>query len=114
MPSFATLQTQTGHLLSSVCAALTNTSRAERLLSWINNSYVVQDHAAAMAGDIVQDLVLSPEPDSSLSTHPAHQIVYNTVHILIANYKVPQYIANPQAGTILSPHMYQSSFGDWA
>ena len=108
--SYATLHTHTGYPLSGVCAALTNTSRAERLLTWIENSYIVQDHAASVAEEILQ--VLSPEPDGRPSAHPAFRIVYNAVHMLIWNDEIPQYIANPDI--LHSSHAYLSSFCDWA
>ena len=107
---FATLLTHTGYPISGVCAALTNTRRAETLLAWIDDSYIVQDHAATIAEEILQ--VLSPQPGDIPSAHPAYQIVYNAVHMLIANDEVHQYIANPDIQH--SPHLYQSSFGDWA
>ena len=107
---FATLLTHTGYPISGVCAALTNTRRAETLLAWIDDSYIVQDHAATIAEEILQ--VLSPQPGDIPSAHPAYQIVYNAVHMLIANDEVHQYIANPDIQH--SPHRYQSSFGDWA
>ena len=92
---YPTLQTHSGYPLSGVRAELTNTNRAERLLAWIDNSYIGQDHAASIAEEILQ--VLSPEPDARprLSVHPAYQIVCNSVHILVANGEIPQYISNP-------------------
>ena len=104
---FATLLTHTGYPISGVCAALTNTRRAETLLAWIDDSYIVQDHAATIAEEILQ--VLSPQPGDIPSAHPAYQIVYNAVHMLIANDEVHQYIANPDIHH--SQHLYQSSFG---
>ena len=90
-----TLQAHSGYPLSGVCAALTNTNRAERLLAWIDNSYIGQDHAyaASIAEGILQ--VLSPEPNARPSVQPAYQIVYDSVHMLIATGEIPQYIANP-------------------
>ena len=106
------MQTHDGLPLSGVCAALTNTPRAERLLQWIDSSYIVQDHAVATAEEIVQVEVLSLESDSRPSTHPAYAIVYNDFHMLIANDDVPQYIASP--GILCSSPTYQPPFGDWA
>ena len=69
----------------------------------------MQDHAASVAEAILQ--VLSPEPDGRPSAHPAFQIVYNAVHMLIVNDEIPQYIANPDI--LHSSHAYLSSFCNW-
>ena len=57
--SFATLQTHAGYTypISGVCAALTNTSRAERPLAWIDNSHIVQDHAATTAEYTAEEIL---------------------------------------------------------
>ena len=72
----------------------TNTSRCEslRLLRWIDNSYIVQDHATTTAEDILQ--VLSPEHDASPSLHPGPRIksfamLFTMSCSEIANGKVP-------------------------
>ena len=111
----STLQTPDGYPLSGVCAAQALPTQAapkdvDCFAGSITPTYVVQNHTAATAEEILQ--VLSPEPDASLSAHPAYQTMHNAVHMLIANDEVPQYIANPDIHR--SSHMYQSSFGDWA
>jgi len=88
------------------CGAMAD---VRQLQAWIDNAYIVQDHAPSIAEEILQ--VLSPEPDDRPSAHPAFQILYNAVHMLIANDEIPQYIANPDI--LHSSHMYQLSFGNW-